>query len=158
LSKGDTIKKVRMYYADKNGEEAGPWSELESNQWAHVFWAFQHMLDYPKIGVQVNDSEEEIILHAREDKHWPLADRGLILSPDMRIQGADTIMEALELGLQDTYAKITQIYKTLRGIITNRISPKNLGGPITIARFAFNIAGENFWEFIYFLGLISINL
>jgi regulator of sigma E protease len=51
-----------------------------------------------------------------------------------------------------------QVYGTLRGIITNRISPRNLGGPITIARVAFTIAGENFWEFVYFLGLISINL
>jgi regulator of sigma E protease len=158
LSVGDQIKKVRLYSQGKDGEEAGPWGELEANQWAHVFWAFQHFMDYPKIGVQINDSEDEIILHAQPDPTWPLADRGMIFSRDLRIQRADSIVEAVEMGLKDTYGKITQVYRTLRGFITNRISPKNLGGPITIARAAFTIAGVNFWEFVYFLGLISINL
>ena len=112
----------------------------------------------PRITVRVNDSDEEITLKARPDPSWPKPERGLVLKADTRIQRADGVFDAIGLGLKDTYAKIIQVYGTLRGIITNRISPRILGGPITIARVAFNIAGENFWEFVYFLALISINL
>ena len=51
-----------------------------------------------------------------------------------------------------------QIFQNLRGFATGRISIKNLGGPVTIARFAFQFAGVDFWEFVFFLGLISVNL
>src|SRR5437870_13169442 len=43
-------------------------------------------------------------------------------------------------------------------IITRTISVDNLGGPVTIARVAYKIAGMDFWEFVFFLGLISVNL
>src|SRR5262249_53514335 len=39
-----------------------------------------------------------------------------------------------------------------------RISVENLGGPITIGRVAYYFAGLDFWEFVFFLGLISVNL
>jgi regulator of sigma E protease len=51
-----------------------------------------------------------------------------------------------------------QVFQTLRGMITGRLSVKNLGGPITIAKTAYRIAGYDMWEFIFFLGLISVNL
>jgi regulator of sigma E protease len=42
--------------------------------------------------------------------------------------------------------------------LTGRISIKNFGGPITIARGAYVFASLDFTEFLFFLGLISINL
>jgi regulator of sigma E protease len=175
LKKGDVIKKIHFWMVNKEGEiEEGPGIDLKSegsggwkkfgsalyDQWAYVFWSLQHSVDIRKLTVVVDrDGEEkELVLKAQEDPSWPLAERGLLLTGDQRIQRADSIGGAVVLGLQDTYQKILQVYRTLRGIITSRISPKNLGGPITIARVAFSIAGENFWEFVYFLGLISINL
>jgi regulator of sigma E protease len=159
LKAGDVIKEVRFWSINKKGEpEAGPWTKLETDQWANIWWAFQHYADVQKIDVRVNKSEDVLNLEATEDRSWPLAERGWVLTSDQRMKRADSIGSAVMMGLEDTYAKITQVYKVLRGIIVNRISPKNLGGPITIARVAFSIAGENFWEFIYFLGLISINL
>jgi regulator of sigma E protease len=51
------------------------------------------------------------------------------------------------------------VLQTLRGYFTGRLSVmKNLGGPVTIARVAFRFAGFDFWEFVFFLGMISINL
>jgi regulator of sigma E protease len=163
LKEGDEIKQVRFWYLNKDGQpEDGPWTEVKPDQWAWVNWAFEHSTDIKKIMVKVvkagSKKETEVTLKAKEDETWPMADRGLILARDERIQRADSIGGAILLGLKDTKDKILQVYGTLRGIITSRISPKNLGGPITIARVAFNIAGENFWEFVYFLGLISINL
>jgi regulator of sigma E protease len=159
LKVGDVIKQVRFTFINKDGElENLPWIQLEPGDWAYVYWAFDNSDVLPRITVRVNDSDEEITLKARPDSSWPKPERGFVLKADTRIQRADGVFDAIGLGLKDTYAKIIQVYGTLRGIITSRISPRILGGPITIARVAFNIAGENFWEFVYFLALISINL
>jgi regulator of sigma E protease len=160
LKEGDVIKQVRFYVLDKQGEpEPGSWADCSKTpeQGAHLFWLLQHA-DVPKIDVRVNKSDDAITLTARPDASWPRIERGLILTPDMRMQRADSMGEAVALGLEDTYDKITQIYKTLRSLFTGRISPRTLGGPVKIASVAFAIVGENFWEFVYFLGFISINL
>src|SRR5207237_3629794 len=41
---------------------------------------------------------------------------------------------------------------------TGRISTDQMGGPLTIGVVAYRIAGVDFWEFLFFLGLISVNL
>jgi regulator of sigma E protease len=160
LKPGDVIKQVRFWYQNKKGEiEHDSFMDLdEPDQWAHVFWAFQHSDNIKKMTVKVQGKEEEILLKASEDKTWPMVPRGMLLSPDQRIQKADSMVEAVEMGLSETWDKITQVYQNLRGMITGRISVKNLGGPITIARVAYSIAGDNFWQFVFFLGMISINL
>ena len=58
----------------------------------------------------------------------------------------------------DTGNNMKQVGQMLYGIFTGRLSPKNLGGPITIAETAYHIAGYDIWEFIFFLGMVSINL
>src|SRR5205807_8813079 len=45
-----------------------------------------------------------------------------------------------------------------RGLATRRVPLDNLGGPMLIANVAWRIAGYDFWEFVFFLGLISVNL
>jgi regulator of sigma E protease len=158
LQKGDVIKEVRFWRV-KNGEvQEDSWNELELDQWAHAFWILQDAVEIKKIAVKVERTDEEIVLEAREDRTWPQAQRGLMLSPDLRVQRADSIGEAVLMGLYDTQDIIVRIYQNLSGMLSGRISPKNLGGPITIADTAYRIAGDNFWEFLFFLGMISINL
>jgi regulator of sigma E protease len=82
----------------------------------------------------------------------------MLLADDQRRQRADSIGEAIALGLQGTKNSIMQVYQNLEGMIRGRISVENLGGPVTIARVAYFIAGVDFWEFVYFLGMISVNL
>ncbi len=51
------------------------------------------------------------------------------------------------------------MYQSLRAIITRRVSAKGgLGGPILIATAAYAYASENIWSFLFFLGIISVNL
>src|SRR3954453_12578272 len=76
----------------------------------------------------------------------------------MRRQRAANTMEAVSLGFSDTWDSMKQVFQNLRGMIIGTISPENLGGPVTIARVAYKIAGMDFWEFVFFLGLISVNL
>jgi regulator of sigma E protease len=158
LAPGDVIKGVRFFSVGKNGEERGPSRGLEPDQWAHAFWTFQHFTDFPKIAVMVNDSPEEMVLEAHPDNSWPLADRGLILSRDIRSQRSDNLLEAAQLGFTDICTKMGQVYKSVCSLVNRRISRRTLGGPVTIVRVSYNLAGESWWEFVYFLGLLSINL
>jgi regulator of sigma E protease len=158
LAPGDMIKRVRFFSVGRSGEDGGPWRELEHDQWANVFWTFEHFTDFAKIAVMVNDSAEEIVLQAHQDKSWPLADCGLILSRDRRSQRSDNLLQAAQLGLTDTCTKMGQDYKSVRSLVSRRFSPRNLGGPVTIVRVSSNLAWESLWEFVYFLGLLSINL
>jgi regulator of sigma E protease len=78
---------------------------------------------------------------------------------DRRLQIADGAWEAVGLGINETYQFVVKTYMTLRSMITNRVSAvKNLRGPITIALAAFAFAGESLPDFLFFLGMISVNL
>lgn len=162
LKKGDVIKAVRfMQVGDKPDERApGRWHDLESDQWAHVFWNLQELSDYKEMTFRVENEGQvrEVDITAAPDSTWPLSDRGFLFLPDLRLQKADNFGEAVTMGMTWTWRQIKQIYLNLRAMATMRVSPKNLGGPIMIAAVAYSFAGENFYAFLLFLGMISINL
>jgi regulator of sigma E protease len=164
LKQYDVIEKVRFWYQPKpNGDwQPGEWTKLDPDEFAWVFASFQYPGSFKTkfMTVQVKRDKEtkEIEIEAQQDPTWPMADRGLLFSRDVRIQKADNFFEAIGMGFKDTYDNMAQVYQNLRGMITGRISIKNLGGPITIARVAYKIAGYDFWEFLFFIGMISVNL
>ncbi len=159
LQKGDTIKKARMVYADKDGQmEKGPEIELDEDNWAYVFKAFQSAKE-ALLSVKRDGQEIELRIKGQPDTGWPRVERGWYLSKDRRLQKADNFVDAIGMGFSDTYDRVTQVFANLRAMITGRVSAtKHLGGPITIARAAYRIAGYDIWEFVFFIGLISINL
>src|SRR5581483_3658574 len=129
-------------------------------------WAGAHLslveteLPVKKVLLKVKRDKEikEITVEPVADKTWPRPERGFIFTPDVRRQRADNIFDAVALGFRDTHKSMLQVVQSLRGLITGRISVKGMAGPLTIARAAYRIAGVDFWEFVFFLGLISINL
>ena len=105
------------------------------------------------------DNVVEVAVTPTADKTWPLDDRGWMLLPSQERQRADTVVDAIKMGLRDTHRYMMQVFLTLRGIIAGRISPDIIGGPVLIARLAYIIAlMTDFGEFVFFLGLISVNL
>jgi regulator of sigma E protease len=167
LLPGDIVKKIRFTYVGHDGtKKDDSWIDLEvkdkdTKEWKEAdFWAFafQFLTKELTLKVQRNKEMKEIKLETEEDKSWPISERGLVLAPDKRVQKAENMFDAVALGLQDTHSSMMQVFQSLRGMITGRISPKNLGGPVTIARVAYRFAGYDFWEFLFFLGLISVNL
>ena len=131
----------------------------EGEQWARIAASIQ--LNPEKIVLKVwhNQKLEDVTVRPVEDKSWAAPENGLVFMPDVRRQKASTTMEAVSLGFSDTWDSMKQVFQNLRGIIFYRtISPDNLGGPVTIARVAYKFAGMDFWEFVFFLGLISVNL
>jgi regulator of sigma E protease len=115
-------------------------------------------IDRATLKVKRGDKIIEVELTPYEDKTWPSDELGLILMPDQKKEKADNFIDAIRMGFRDTSRNMSQVFSNLRGMITGQISVENLGGPVTIARVAYRIAGVDIWEFIFFIGLISINL
>jgi regulator of sigma E protease len=162
LRPGDVIKKYR-YAAivnDKGEIEKGSWAELKPEQWARVSVLLQQLPNITQVDLQVERDGKtvQLTVYPWEDRSWPLEDRGWFLATDTRRQKADGFVDAIGLGLKDTKNSMIQVFQNLRGMIVGRISVENLGGPITIGRVAYYFAGLDFWEFVFFLGLISVNL
>ena len=132
------------------------WVDLQSDQWAHVFYALQ-VDDFKEMSFRLDRDKKEVTLTASADPTWPRGDRGLIFVPDERLVKAETLGQAVGMGLRKTTNFINQIYGNLRSIVTGRLSPKVFGGPIMIAQAAFHFASD-IYKFLIFLGIIGVNL
>ena len=161
IERNDLIRAIRF---QEPGSEPGTsvptkWIELEHDQWAYPFWALQE-IEFKEITIRFERAGQtkEESLTAEVDKSWPLVERGVNLMQEVRIQKAGSLLEAIALGIQRTHRTIVQIYMNLRAIVTNRVSIKTVGGPILIARVAYESAGRSVYQFVLFLGMISVNL
>lgn len=135
-------------------------------RWAGVFYQMQP-IDYPKVKLlvrHVGGEEKEIELDLPRDEGWPLCDpaepRGLpLFGVQDRIAIADSMGEAVQMGMRYTWRTIIQIYMTVKSLATRRLSAtESLQGPIDIAVIAYATAGGEWADFILLLGLISVNL
>jgi regulator of sigma E protease len=165
LQKHDVVKNIRLHVETDDGEvKESPWlrNDLEGEQWAHVFWQL-HSYKIVKVSLRVERGgavlPDPVTIEPVRVQDWPHEDRGLALWKDTRLQKANNLIEAVGMGLNDTLGSMGQVYLNLRAMFTGRLNPmENLGGPLTIGVVAFRIAGIDFWQFVFFLGLISINL
>ena len=136
------------------------WFNLDLDQWAWTFATLQRD-DFKEVTFRVKRDNQpvEITVVATPDPTWPIAERGLILMPDLRLQKADGLGAAIALGFERTYQSIVMTLQHVRAMVTGRVSAtKSLNGPLGIAAIAYHFAGEGFFEFIYFLGFISVSL
>jgi membrane-associated protease RseP (regulator of RpoE activity) len=134
--------------------------------WARVFYRMQS-LPSPRLKLLVRHKDgqnEEIELELQPAADWPLFDpllpRGLLLyGAQDRIARADSLGEAIQMGMRYTTQTILQIYMSLKSLVTRRVSAtENLQGPIDIAVYAYDTAGRDWADFFRLLGLISVNL
>jgi regulator of sigma E protease len=161
LKQDDAIKEVLSYPKDSSeAYDAKVTLKAEDEQWASVANFLQQ---YPgkKIVLKItrDGKPEEVTIHPVADENYPSAETGMEFESDSRLQIADSNLQAIGMGLSDTWDNMSQVFHTLRGMIIYRnISPFQMAGPLTIARLAYKIAGMDFWEFVFFLGMISVNL
>ncbi len=163
LQPGDVIVAVR-FKAKGAGEKpvAGEWKDdLKPHQWATADAAFQSSPPF-EIDLKVNRSATNetftVTLQGREHKEFPTDDRGLIFQTDNQIQKATDVGDAIGLGARRTGRFIKVVYMNLYAMAFGRVSVKTMSGPLTIATVSYRFAGEDFWQFLLFLGMISVNL
>jgi regulator of sigma E protease len=162
LKDGDVIKAIRYHQVDPKTGRSKPsaWYDLEPDGWAFAAYDLQRR-NARDVTLRVQQGKEtrEVDLTGEEDPTWPRDDRGLVLSPDTRVKKADGLVEAVAMGFQDTTTAIVQIYQGLKNMIVGRLpASKNLRGPVFIAEQAFLAASYDVYEFLVFLGIISVNL
>jgi regulator of sigma E protease len=163
LQKGDEIVDIKLYYAKHDGtEESQGWEakNWKGTEWAFLFRSLQ-VVSYTKVDLKIKRAgnvEEIPAIAPVDDKNWPMDERGLTFMPDDRLERADNVVQAIGMGFRDTYRLIMQTYLQLRGFVLRTISVENLGGPVAITTAAYRVAQYDFWEFVFFLGLISVNL
>ena len=162
LLPGDVIVAVRFKSPGAEGKSVpGEWNDdLKPYQWATADFAFQNGSLF-EIDLKVKRSETEtftVTLQGRENKEFPTADRGLIFQAENQIQKAEGVGDAIRLGAQRTGRFIKVVYMNLYAMAFGRVSVKTMSGPLTIATVSYRFAGEDFWQFLLFLGMISVNL
>jgi regulator of sigma E protease len=161
LQKDDEIVDIKFHVLKPDGttQVRGWESKLQGTEWANLFLRLQSP-EVTKVTLKVKrgGKEEELEVAFAQDKGWPMDERGLVLSYDSRVERAGNVLEAVGMGFRDTYRSIKQVYLHLRGLVARTISVENLGGPVAITTTAYRVAQYDFWEFVFFLGLISVNL
>ncbi|MGL4555711.1 MAG: site-2 protease family protein, partial [Gemmataceae bacterium] len=173
LKPNDQVVQLRVREGGKtpDAEKWSKWLKLASkrdkdaevhDQWAHYFWVLQQN-DHAAVELKVKRGGEPLAeafgpMNAAPDVTWPLAERGLPLTMDMRRQKAESFGEAMWLGVERSAVYVKNILLSLYNLATRRVSANNLGGPIEIATQAFSVANEDWFLFAQWLGIISINL
>jgi regulator of sigma E protease len=69
-----------------------------------------------------------------------------------------TFGESLAAGWRETRAASTKIFRTVQGLLSARISSREVGGPIMIGQVAAQTARLGMETFLSFMGLVSVNL
>ncbi len=65
---------------------------------------------------------------------------------------------AIMAGFNETLNQSTLIVRTVRGMFSGRVSRREVGGPILIGQLAGEAAQLGLDQFVFFMGIISINL
>jgi regulator of sigma E protease len=157
----DVIVGVRCKSRDENGKvHPGPWKDdLKVGQWAYADAIYQMQAE--EVDIRITRKSGEVVtitITGTEDTEWGLDDRGLRFMPEEEIQKAADVGDAMRLGALRTVRFIKTVYMSLGGYVRGNISVKTLSGPLTIANVSYKLAGEDFWQFLLFLGMISVNL
>ena len=144
--------------------EEGPADErsLEPTNWAYAFWMLQQAPER-SVRVTVSDAEQQAVvdLHteiAEYTEDWYLPIRGFVLETSMENLKADGMADAFAMGFAHTRNTTVQIYLTLTSLIKRDLSPRELHGPIGIAKVGYRVAKEGVAQLLLFLGFLSVNL
>lgn len=122
--------------------------------------AWQHLQLRPlsSVSLTVNNATSPVTITPEPMEGWYHPQRGerfQILFEKMPPLGPRA---ALRRGFEETVDNVLSIYAMFRSLRQGRVSPKSLGGPIMIAKIAYDAAGSSLTELIRFLGMLSINL
>lgn len=101
------------------------------------------------------DSEE--VKDTAGNKHW-VGKIGVQVSEGARYERYPGIGAALVAGWKETVNSGTTVWRALKGLLSGRISSRNVGGPIAIGQMAGQAVRLGLAEFLRFMAFISINL
>ena len=131
-------------------------SQPSSTTWAAVFFAMQDGLPGTRIELTLEDRKVPLGEPIPSD-HWFNPDRGFGFRPQQTFVRAATVQEAASLGWKKAFDSLTLVFRFL-GKLGSQVSPKAVGGPVTIVQIAYSAASSGMSELLMFLCIISANL
>ena len=168
IKERDTVTKLELILRDDIPKEYRAENpiviDIGDENWAYAFTKLQQQpVQSVRLTLKSTDDapRDPVEFAPATSADWYVAgDRGVGLAGNTRtfLLKADSVGEAAELGWRHTVNSTKDIYLTLRGLVMGNISPRELHGPINIAKAAYHQAGMGLAQFVLFLGLISINL
>ena len=69
-----------------------------------------------------------------------------------------SLWSSLREGTRSSWRFLFQTYKTLQRMVSQDVSPKNLGGIITISRVSYQVSSMGWTKLLTFLCILSVNL
>ncbi len=123
--------------------------------WVSFSEQLQSTLPETKVELTLADGRTMDVAVVPSDD-W-FADRGFNFEPLYAEIRAANFGEALRLGSREAVESVTQVYRFLRKIGT-QVSPKGLGGPLSIFGVAHQSASKGISALLIFLGMLSANL
>jgi regulator of sigma E protease len=145
----------------EQGKPAEPVTETIPLDTSETAWvaAFAALQKAPKVEalLTIGDSESPIRIDPEVVADWHHPYRGLRFQPLFTTLPPEPILGAIGRGGEKTIDTVKMVYATIRGLVQQRLGRKAVGGPIRIFAEARKWA-ESGWEFISFLGLLSVNL
>lgn len=148
---------------DANGE--GPIAisldDDKANNWPYAFWRMQRT---PDRQVQLTLKEKDqstpkvVKLKPTVDTTWPLPTSDLLFLPLVHEEKAESVGEAFSMAWTHSVNTVLNIYMTLRSLVTQDLSYKELHGPLGIAQAAYVSAKSGPVPLLLFLGFLSLNL
>ena len=105
--------------------------------------------------------ESTLPITASDD--WTIPGRYLEFPSLTETIKAENFADAVSKGSRKAVRDLTLVYHFVRNLLMNftgdaRVSPKGLGGPITIVKMAYNFADMGLGQYLLFLCLLSANL
>jgi len=129
--------------------------------WPTAFWLIQQYREYQVVLTVKSQGAEEartVEIDPENDPDWYLPMRGFATKGLSQTRQAENIGEAVSLGFRRTRDSIIEMWLTIRGLFSGRISHKALGGPIRIAGTAYFFVKQGIPDLILFLGILSVSL
>ena len=124
--------------------------------WSSIIHGSQDLPPGTRMELKLADNREiQLDIVEMPDSFNP--DRGFVLQPQQTFVKATTFGQAVEWGAQETYESLTKVLQFLRKI-GSQISPKAVGGPVTIVKMAYGSTSDGMGGLMMFLCLISANL
>lgn len=180
LKKGEKISSVTILYSqaaeEKKGDDQSSSKEalpdkdevlrLEKSKdssdptvgWAYLNWVMQHLDPGIEFNVTTSGGKETQSMESVNSDSRFVADRGLLFESLRRIQKADGLAQAIQLGGRESKEDLLQVYWFLQKLISGQVSTKLLGGPGTIAAAAGISAKQGLVPLMLFLAMLSANL
>ena len=172
LQNGDEIVSAKILPPPADGEAGNEKAEEQPEQteltlkfsdeernWPFFINFLQNALPGTTVELTWRRQDEELsaTLGLKDDPTWFNPDRGLILQSEYYTQRAANLGQAIQWGGEETLNATLLVYRFIRKL-GSQVSPRALGGPISIFVVAKSAAEKSFADLLIFLTLLSANL